>query len=120
MIRFNTELSKQPRTAPRPKQTTAPSRAARWVTALLAVAILVPSLWGFGAKFLEFVALASGDVEGAFAISPVANYLLASVGFLLLFGWAALQGMFRDIEQPKHDMLENEWRLDHASRGNPT
>lgn len=92
------------------------SRSAQWVTALLAVAILVPSLWGFGSKFIEFVTLARGDAEGAFAISPVVNYLLASVGFLFLFGWAALHGMFRDIEGPKRAMLENEWRLDQAAR----
>ena len=60
--------------------------------------MLVPSLCGFGTKFLEFIALYRGDVDGAFAISPILNYLLASLGFLCLFGWAALGGMFRDIE----------------------
>lgn len=78
----------------------------------MAVAVLVPSLLGFGTKFLEFVTLFRGDAEGAFAISPILNYLLASFGFLLLFGWAALGGMFHDIEQPKYTMLENEARLD--------
>ena len=78
----------------------------------MAVAVLVPSLYGFGTKFLEFIALYRGDVDGAFAITPILNYLLASLGFLCLFGWAALGGMFRDIEQPKHTMLENEARLD--------
>jgi hypothetical protein len=94
------------------------SRVTYWTTALLAVAILVPSLWGFGSKFIEFVTLARGDVEGVFAISPVVNYLLASLGFLFLLGWAAMQGMFRDIEAPKYEMLENERRLDaaHAQR----
>jgi hypothetical protein len=82
---------------------------------LMAVAVLVPSLYGFGTKFLEFIALYRGDVEGTFAISPIVNYLLASVGFLCLFGWAALGGMFRDIERPKHMMLETEARLDGAT-----
>jgi hypothetical protein len=88
------------------------TRTHRVVMLLMAVAVLVPSLFGFGTKFIEFIALYRGDVEGAFAISPILNYLLASLGFLFLFGWAALGGMFRDIEAPKYTMLENESRLD--------
>jgi hypothetical protein len=75
---------------------------------LVALAILLPSLYGFGNKFLELVRLYRGDAEGAFAIGPIVNYLLASLGFVLLFGWAAANGMFRDVEQPKHTLLENE------------
>ena len=88
------------------------SRVRTWVTALLAVAILVPSLWGFGTKFIEFVSLVRGDVDGVFAITPIVNYLSASLGFLCMFGWAILNGMFLDIERPKHTMLQNEARLD--------
>jgi hypothetical protein len=88
------------------------TRTHRVVMLLMAVAVLVPSLFGFGTKFIEFIALYRGDVEGAFAISPIVNYLLASLGFLFLFGWAAFGGMFRDIEAPKYTMLENEMRLD--------
>lgn len=94
-----------------------PWQTRRVVMLLMAAAVLLPSLYGFGTKLIEFVALARGDVEGSFAISPVVNYLLASFGFLLLFGWAALHGMFRDIEQPKYTMLENEDLLDRAARG---
>ena len=97
-----------------PKSTT---RTHRMVMLLMAVAVLVPSLFGFGTKFLEFIALYRGDVDGAFAISPILNYLLASLGFLFLFGWAALGGMFRDIEAPKYTMLENEMRLDEEQYG---
>jgi hypothetical protein len=94
-----------------------PSRNRRLVMLLMAAAVLVPSLFGFGTKFLEFIALYRGDVEGAFAISPILNYLLASLGFLFLFGWAALGGMFRDIEEPKYSMLENEALLDRVDHG---
>lgn len=85
-----------------------------WVTGLLAVVILVPALVGFGKKFLEFLSLI-GNEEGSFAVAPVLNYLLASMGFLLLFGWAVLHGMFRDIEQPKVDMLRREALLDELA-----
>jgi len=88
------------------------TRRMRTVMWVMALAVLVPSCYGFGTKFLEFVALFRGDVDGAFAISPILNYLLASFGFLLLFGWATLGGMFRDVERPKYEMLENEQLLD--------
>lgn len=89
-----------------------PSRKLMW---LFALAVLLPSLYGFGSKFLEFVALAQGDAQGAFAITPILNYLLASCGFLLLFGWAAIHGMFKDVEEPKYAMLENEAWLDRLA-----
>lgn len=84
----------------------------RWLTLGAALLILIPSLWGFGTKFLELIAVYRGEPDGAFAVAPIVNYLLASFGFLLLFGWAAINGMFRDIERPKQTMLENESRLD--------
>lgn len=55
--------------------------------------------------------------EGAFALVPILNYLLVTFGFLLLFGWWALSGGFRDIERPKYNMLENETILDALASG---
>lgn len=93
-------------------------RLSRVLMLLLASGILLPSLWGFGNKLLEFIALARGEADGAFAVTPLANYLLASTGFLLLFCWAAANGMFHDIERPKHTMLENEqWLERHYDSG---
>jgi hypothetical protein len=77
---------------------------------------LGPCLLGFGSKFIELIRVFQGDVEGAFAVAPIVNYLLATTGFLFLLGWAAANGMFRDIEQPKIDMLANERRLDGISQ----
>lgn len=88
------------------------SRVPAVVTALFAVIVLVPSLWGFSGKFREFIAIYRGDVDGVFAITPIVNYLLASLGFFCLFGWAIFHGMFSDIEEPKHVLLETEDRLD--------
>lgn len=106
-------------TAPDRDPSTGPQslRGQQWVgriTLLLAILILVPSLFGFGSKFMEFVHLSRGNQEGAFAVAPVVNYLAASLGFLCLFGWAAANGMFRDIERPKYRMLETEAQLDAA------
>jgi len=82
------------------------------VTLLFAVAVLVPSFYGFSGKFIEFISIFRGDIDGVFAISPIVNYLLASAGFFCLFGWAACQGMFSDIEKPKQTFLETEAMLD--------
>jgi hypothetical protein len=87
-------------------------RKERLATLLFALVILIPSGYGFTRKFLELIALTRGDVDGVFAISPVVNYLLASIGFFFLFCWAICGGMFGDIEGPKRQMLENERMLD--------
>ena len=81
-------------------------------TIIFAVVILVPSLMGFANKFREFIQIYRGEVDGVFAITPIINYLLASLGFFFLFCWAIFHGMFRDIERPKYAMLENERELD--------
>lgn len=101
------------------KQLAGSARTRSWITMVLAVLILVPSLWGFGSKFIEFVAIYRGEVDGAFAIAPLLNYLLASCGFLMLFVWAAFNGMFHDIEAPKQAMLDNESRLDRDANWPP-
>lgn len=92
----------------------------RWqnrVTVILAILILLPSMYGFVGKFIEFVHVFRGVPGGQFAVAPMLNYLLASMGFFMLLLWAATNGMFNNIEQPKYTMLENEARLDNASRG---
>jgi hypothetical protein len=85
------------------------------VTIVMALLVLVPALVGFGMKFREFIAL-SGDDAGAFTVVPIINYLLATAGFFILLFWAILHGMFRNIEQPKHTMLEQEAELDEDER----
>ena len=74
------------------------SRRKTMVTLAFAVIILIPSMLGFGAKFLEFIHTFRGESGGAFAITPMVNYLLASLGFLCMLVWAILNGMFRDLE----------------------
>ena len=90
------------------------SRTRTIVTLALAVLILVPSMLGFVAKFVEFVNTYRTETGGVFAITPMVNYLLASLGFLCLLAWAATNGMFHDIERPKHTMLEREAALDRS------
>lgn len=86
-----------------------------WTLTALAVMALVPSCYGFSGKFYEFITMYRFDADGAFAITPMLNYLLASLGFLFLMGWALLHGMFHEIEAPKQKMLEIEAWLDQAA-----
>lgn len=99
--------------------TSQPSRAQNIAVSIMAVVILGFCAYGFGSKFLEFIHLVTTDdlaaSEGIFAVSPMSNYLLASAGFLCLMGWAAAQGMFHNIEQPKHRMLDLDTQLDDST-----
>lgn len=95
------------------------ARNANWVTLAFAVLILTPSMIGFVMKFAEFIHTFRDDAEGAFAITPMVNYLLASLGFLCLLLWSAANGMFRDMEQPKRLMLQRELMLDENLRTTP-
>lgn len=88
------------------------SRRQAWVTAAMAILILIPSMYGFLGKFVEFVHIYRGASGGEFAVAPILNYLLASAGFFCMLLWAAWNGMFRDVERPKIDFLENERLLD--------
>lgn len=82
------------------------------ITIFFAVPILVFSGLGFAAKFIEFIHTFRGETEGAFAITPMVNYLLASAGFFCMLVWATINGMFHDIEKPKETMLEHDDALD--------
>lgn len=92
------------------------SRTQNITVAILSVIILGFCMFGFGSKFVELVKLVWTDdvsaTEGIFAVAPIVNYLLASLGFLCLMGWAATQGMFHNIEAPKQTMLDLDAQLD--------
>jgi hypothetical protein len=87
-----------------------------WITLVMAVLILIPSLYGFAGKFIEFVHIYRGTGGGEFAVAPILNYLLASTGFFCMLLWASWNGMFRDVERPKHEFLDNEARIDAATK----
>ncbi|MBX3427356.1 MAG: hypothetical protein KF688_16880 [Pirellulales bacterium] len=88
------------------------------VVAVMGVFVIAVSAWGFGGKLWELVLIVrqwdSGSSEGAFAVTPLVNYLLATFGFLLMLFWAAANGMFTEIERPKQTMLDREEQLDEG------
>lgn len=88
------------------------TRGQRWVVWGLTIGILVPASLGFGTKIYEFVRVVLSEGGTEFTLIPLANYFLATLGFVCLMIWAVLHGMFKDVEAPKYTMLEQEERLD--------
>lgn len=89
-----------------------PSRSSFIVPAIMAVLILGPAGYGFVEKLILFIQAVRRDLIGGFTIVPVVIYLIVTAGMASLLVWAIKQGMFRNIEQPKYDMLEREAELD--------
>lgn len=79
---------------------------------------LLPAFLAFGNKFRELIMIA-GDPDGAFALVPVLNYLLAALGFFFMLCWATWQGMFQNIEKPKETLMANERFLDEELMPDP-
>lgn len=88
------------------------SRRVAIITIVLGVIILVPSLAGFVNKLREFIHATSSDADSAYVLTPIVNYLLASIGFFCLLIGSTARGMFHDIEAPKRTMLDRESDLD--------
>lgn len=97
-----------------------PSRRFHRIVGVLSVIVLIPCAFGFGTKFLEFIATYRQETDGSFVLLPMFNYLFATIGFGFLLVWATFHGMFRDWEGPKYAFLERERYLDHlAEEGDP-
>jgi hypothetical protein len=81
----------------------------------MVVLFIVPAAMAFLNKFMKFVGTVGTDEMGGAALVPMLNYLMVAAGFICLMVWAAASGMFRDVEAPKHKMLETEEKLDRAA-----
>jgi len=73
--------------------------------AFFVVAVLVAGCM-FTFKVWSFVKTVARDELAGFASDPIIVYAFVALGFLFLLAWAYLSGQFRDIEAPKHEMLE--------------
>lgn len=101
-----------PAPAPRPRESLFKSA----FVFLFGAAILIGGLFGFGGKIYKFILAWSGNPDAQFALIPVAMYFAVAFGFACIFVWAVLNGMLRDIEGPKHWMLQNERELEELER----
>lgn len=92
------------------------SRGKRVFLILFALAILGPAGYGFVEKLMLFILAVKRDMIGGFTIVPVVNYLIVTAGMVCLLVWAVANGMFRNIEGPKYQMLEQEEKLEEDER----
>ena len=67
-------------------------------------------------KLYEFVAASTTGVLPGIVTATVLPYFCISAGFLLLAAWAWAGGHYKDIEQPKRDMLLQEEEYERLER----
>ena len=88
------------------------SRGKQIFLIVFALLILAPAGYGFIEKLMLFVLAMKHQLIGGFVSLPVVKYLIVSAGMVCLLIWAIKHGMFRNIENPKYDMLEREEELE--------
>lgn len=78
----------------------------------LSVLVVALSVVAAGVTFMfklyEFVAASTTGIVPGIVTATVLPYFFISGGFLLLAGWAWAGGHYKNIEQPKRDMLMQE------------
>lgn len=94
-------------------------RVRRLVLSFFALAVTVAGCM-FTYKLCAFLKTIRRDELAGFAFDPILIYGVVAMGFLCLLVWALLTGQFRDIERPKHEMLQRfaeQERAERASQG---
>jgi hypothetical protein len=70
---------------------------------------------GFSVKLVEFSDDLTAEHGLQFAGAHLLTYGLIAAGFLMLLVLGFVRGHFKDIEEPKYDLLEKERRYDATS-----
>jgi hypothetical protein len=70
---------------------------------------------GFSVKLVEFADDLTAEHGLQFAGAHLLTYGLIAAGFLMLLVLGFVRGHFKDIEEPKYDLLEKERRYDATS-----
>ena len=82
----------------------------------LSVAVVAVAVGAAGVTFMfklyEFVAASTTGILPGIVTATVLPYFFISGGFLLLAAWAWAGGHYKNIEQPKRDMLLQEEEYD--------
>ena len=56
-------------------------------------------------KLSAFMKTIKRDELAGFAFDPIVIYAVVAMGFLCMLAWAFLSGQFKNVEQPKYDMI---------------
>jgi nitrogen fixation-related uncharacterized protein len=79
---------------------------------MISVAVVAVAVGAAGITFMfklyEFVAASTTGILPGIVTATVLPYFCISAGFLLLAAWAWAGGHYKNIEQPKRDMLLQE------------
>lgn len=67
-------------------------------------------------KLFAFMRTIRKDEMAGFAFDPIIIYGFVAGGFLCMLAWAFLSGQFRDVEAPKHEMLERFFAQEQAEK----
>ncbi len=78
---------------------------------IVGIAVAVAGI-SFMYKLYEFMAAAAAGYMPGVISASIMPYFFISAGFLLLAAWAWAGGHYKDIEQPKRDMLHQEEEYD--------
>lgn len=95
--------------------TTRPRNGKTLSVLVVAVSVVAAGLT-FMFKLYEFVAASTTGIVPGIVTATVLPYFFISGGFLLLAGWAWAGGHYKNIEQPKRDMLKQEELYEEQER----
>jgi len=92
----------------RPQRERDRSRATRIFLWIFSIVMIVTAGSAFTMKLIDFYITATREGSAALGsfLVPVMNYLCIAAGFAALFVWAHSRGQFRNVEEPKYRMLE--------------
>jgi hypothetical protein len=86
----------------------------------LSVAVVAVAVGAAGVTFMfklyEFVAASTTGILPGIVTATVLPYFFISAGFLLLAAWAWAGGHYKNIEEPKRDMLRQEEEYEELER----
>jgi hypothetical protein len=88
----------------------------------ISVAVVAVAVGAAGVTFMfklyEFVAASTTGILPGIVTATVLPYFFISAGFLLLAAWAWAGGHYKNIEEPKRDMLKQEEEYEVLERQN--
>jgi len=87
------------------------TNARRLILAFFLLAMGVAGV-GFSVKLVEFAGDLTAEHGLQFAGAHLLTYGLIAAGFLSLLVLGFVRGHFKDVEEPKYDLLEEERRHD--------
>ncbi len=88
----------------------------KWVSVMIVAVAVGAAGLTFLFKLYEFVAASTTGILPGIVTATVLPYFCISAGFLLLAAWAWAGGHYKDIENPKRDMLAQEQEYERLER----